>query len=110
MIFHKFKLIAMNRKKRDTKGRYSNSENQLPQPNEAMEIIRIQERQSQWGILLKILVMLFLLVFFSPWVFIFSRNTSISTFTGKINDFFSDSFSCERKIWDNDSKNQSGIF
>lgn len=85
----------MNRKRRDTKGKFTNNIDCLPEELKESQITK--ENGLNWNIFLKIIIILVLVIFSSPWMFIFSRNASIHNFAGRIGEFFSDSFSCERE-------------
>lgn len=75
----------MNRKRRDTKGKFTNNIDCLPEELKESQITK--ENGLNWNIFLKIIIILVLVIFSSPWMFIFSRNASIHNFAGRIGNF-----------------------
>jgi hypothetical protein len=102
------------RKKRDkSSGKFLATQNN--QEDETQELAHPQRiGHSSFNFFFKVVILIVLLICLAPWLFIFSKKSSVHQMTRIINDFFSDSFSCDQRNsnWEINSvnSNKSDIF
>ena len=102
------------RKKRDkTSGKLLATQND--QEDETKDLAHPQRiGHSSFNFFFKVVILIVLLICVAPWLFIFSKKSSVHQMTGIINDFLSDSFSCDKRKSDweiiSENSNKSDIF
>lgn len=89
---------------RTTKGKFESSE----PLGELTDILPLPTNSKK--LMVKISLVLVLLLVISPWIFIMLKHNSLGSFSNKISDFYSDTFSCNSRISNYDTEIEEPSF